>query len=54
VYEADLSTPRTILAARYVRLLLTCWHCRHQADADLPAWRRAPNPATLTLRTVQE
>ena len=20
---------------RYVRVLLTCWHCRHQADADL-------------------
>ena len=27
--------PRTTLAARYVRVMLTCWHCRHQADADL-------------------
>ena len=33
--EDDLPTPRTTLAARYVRVLLTCWHCRHQADADL-------------------
>jgi hypothetical protein len=31
----DLPTPRTTLAARYVRVMLTCWHCRHQADADL-------------------
>jgi hypothetical protein len=35
--ETDLPTPRTMLASRYVRVLLTCWHCRHQADADLPA-----------------
>ena len=35
--DADLPTARTTLAARYVRVLLTCWHCRHQADADLPA-----------------
>jgi len=33
----DLPTPRTTLASRFVRVLLTCWHCRHQADADLPA-----------------
>jgi hypothetical protein len=33
--DTDLPTPRTTLAARYVRVLLTCWHCRHQADADL-------------------
>jgi hypothetical protein len=33
--DADLPTPRMTLAARYVRVLLTCWHCRHQADADL-------------------
>jgi hypothetical protein len=24
-------------ATRYVRVLLTCWHCRHQRDADLGA-----------------
>ena len=35
--ETDLPTPRTTLASRYVRVLLTCWHCRHQADAGLPA-----------------
>jgi hypothetical protein len=35
--ETDLPTPRTTLASRFVRVLLTCWHCRHQADADLPA-----------------
>jgi hypothetical protein len=33
VDEADLPTPKTILEARYVRSLLTCWYCRHQADA---------------------
>ena len=33
--DTDLPAPRTTLAARYVRVLLTCWHCRHQADADL-------------------
>jgi hypothetical protein len=35
--ETDLPTPRTTLASRYVRVLLTCWHRRHQADADLDA-----------------
>jgi hypothetical protein len=35
--DAGLPTPRSTLASRYVRVLLTCWHCRHQADADLPA-----------------
>jgi hypothetical protein len=35
--ETDLPTPRTTLASRYVRALLTCWSCRHRADADLPA-----------------
>jgi len=33
----ELPTPRTMLAARYVRVLLTCWSCRHQRDADLQA-----------------
>ena len=28
-------TPRITLAARYVRVVLTCWSCRHQCDADL-------------------
>jgi len=32
-----LPTPRTTLAARYVRVVLTCWSCRHQRDADLAA-----------------
>ena len=32
-----LPTPRTTLAARYVRVVLTCWSCRHQRDADLQA-----------------
>ena len=31
----DADTPRSTLASRYVRILLTCWHYRHQADADL-------------------
>ena len=30
-----LPTPRTTLHCRYVRVLLTCWSCRHQRDADL-------------------
>jgi hypothetical protein len=29
------STPRTTLRCRYVRVLLTCWSCKHQRDADL-------------------
>ena len=29
-----LPTPRTILAARYVRVLVFCNSCRHRADAD--------------------
>jgi len=32
-----LPTPRTTLAARYVRVVLTCCSCRHQRDADLQA-----------------
>jgi hypothetical protein len=31
----DLPTPRTTLAARYVRVLLTCRSCQQQRDADL-------------------
>jgi hypothetical protein len=38
-YAAALSdtlhAPRTTLYCRYVRVLLTCWSCRHQRDADL-------------------
>jgi hypothetical protein len=30
-----LPTPRTTLHCRYVRVLLTCWSCKHQRDADL-------------------
>jgi hypothetical protein len=33
----DRPTPSTTLAARCVRVMLTCWHCHDQADADLPA-----------------
>ena len=33
----DLPTPCTTLAARYVRVLLTCRSCQHQRDADLQA-----------------
>ena len=33
----DLPTPRTTLAARYVRVLLTCRSCQQQRDADLQA-----------------
>lgn len=33
----DLPTPRTTLRAEYVRLLVWCKACRHQADADLQA-----------------
>jgi hypothetical protein len=32
-----LPTPRTTLAARYVRVVLTCRSCFHQRDADLAA-----------------
>jgi len=35
--EADLPTSKRTLASRFVRVLLTCWHCCHQADADLTA-----------------
>jgi hypothetical protein len=30
-------TPRTTLRAAFVRVLVWCKACRHQADADLPA-----------------
>jgi len=33
--QHELPTPRSTLAARYVRVALTCWSCRHQRDADL-------------------
>jgi hypothetical protein len=33
----ELPTPRTALAARYVRVLVFCRSCRHQHDADLQA-----------------
>jgi hypothetical protein len=33
----DLPTPSTTLAARYVRVLLTCRSCQQQRDADLQA-----------------
>jgi hypothetical protein len=37
VTDTDLPTQRTTLAAPFIRVMLTCWHCRHQDDADLPA-----------------
>ena len=30
-----LPTPRSTLRCRYVRVLLTCWSCKHRRDADL-------------------
>jgi hypothetical protein len=33
----ELPTPRTTLAARYVRVGLNCRSCLHQTDADLEA-----------------
>ena len=33
----ELPTPRSTLRTGYVRVLLTCWSCRHQCDADLAA-----------------
>jgi hypothetical protein len=35
--DTDLPTPRSTLAARYVRIVLTCRSCLHQVDADLEA-----------------
>ena len=32
---ANVPTPRSTLQARYVRVLLTCWSCKHQREADL-------------------
>lgn len=32
---SDLPTPRTTLASSYVRVLIFCRSCRHQAFADL-------------------
>jgi hypothetical protein len=32
-----LPTPRSAVRARYVRVLVFCNSCRHQADADLHA-----------------
>ena len=36
-YDDALPTVRTALRARYVRVLVFCNSCRHQADADLRA-----------------
>ena len=33
----DRFADATRLAAPFLRVLLTCRHCRHQDDADLPA-----------------
>jgi hypothetical protein len=37
LHGGELPTPRTTLRAGYVRVLVFCNSCRHQADADLPA-----------------
>ena len=49
--DADLPTARTTLAARYVRVLLTCWHCR--PDRGRP-WRCPAGAAALALCAVPE
>jgi hypothetical protein len=36
-YDDALPTARTTLRAGYVRVLVFCNSCRHQADADLQA-----------------
>jgi hypothetical protein len=38
-----LPTPHSTLRARYVRVLVWCKACRHQADADLQALVGAPH-----------
>ena len=57
--EDALPTPRTTLRARYVRVLVLCKSCRHQADADLHAlvrWprRRAADPAAVPLLQLRQ
>jgi hypothetical protein len=37
IYGGDLPTARTTLRNGYVRVLVFCNSCRHQADADLYA-----------------
>jgi hypothetical protein len=37
IYGGDLPTPRTALRNGYIRVLVFCNSCRHQADADLYA-----------------
>ena len=46
----DLPTPRSTLQARYVRVLLTCWHCRHQTDEDLQGLMDAGRGDTPLVR----
>jgi hypothetical protein len=36
-YDSELPTARTTLRTGYVRVLVFCNSCRHQADADLGA-----------------
>ena len=35
--DTGLPTPRSTLRSRYVRVLVWCKACRHEADADLQA-----------------
>jgi hypothetical protein len=37
IYGGDLPTPRAALRNGYMRVLVFCNSCRHQADADLYA-----------------
>jgi hypothetical protein len=37
IYGGDLPTAHTMLRTGYVRVLVFCNSCRHQADADLQA-----------------
>jgi hypothetical protein len=37
IYDGDLPTPRSALRNGYIRVLVFCNSCRHQADGDLQA-----------------
>ena len=48
----DLPTPRTTLRTGYVRVLVFCNSCRHQADADLYAIVEATTAVAACGRRV--
>jgi hypothetical protein len=45
--ETKVDLDALVSRCRYVRILLTCWHCRHRADADLLP---SSHPAVATSR----